>query len=88
MESDLLVPLIVLGIAIAGEDSSVATIGRRLVGLDMREALAVAIGMNARGGMEIIVALIGLNLGVLTQEMYTIIVMVAIVTSVDDAAAA
>src|ERR1019366_7038903 len=39
------------------------------------------IGMNARGGMEIIVALIGLSLGVLTQEMYAIIVMVAIITS-------
>ena len=38
--------------------------------------------MNARGGMEIIVALIGLSLGILTQEMYTIIIMVAIVTSV------
>jgi nucleotide-binding universal stress UspA family protein len=37
--------------------------------------------MNARGGMEIIVALIGLSLGVLTQEMYAIIVMVAITTS-------
>ena len=38
--------------------------------------------MNARGGMEIIVALIGLSLGILTQEMYTVIIMVAIVTSV------
>ena len=50
--------------------------------LNRREALAVAIGMNARGGMEIIVALIGLSLGILTQEMYTIIIMVAIVTSI------
>ena len=33
--------------------------------------------MNARGGMEIIVALIGLSLGVLTPEMYAIIIMVA-----------
>jgi nucleotide-binding universal stress UspA family protein len=38
--------------------------------------------MNARGGMEIIVALIGLTLGILTQEMYTIIIMVAIATSI------
>lgn len=38
-------------------------------------------GMNARGAMEIIVATVGLGLGVLTQEMYSIIVMVAIATS-------
>jgi hypothetical protein len=37
--------------------------------------------MNARGGMEIVVALIDLALGVLTPEMFTVILMVAIVTS-------
>jgi nucleotide-binding universal stress UspA family protein len=55
---------------------------RLLAKLKPKEALSVAIGMNARGGMEIIVGLIGLSLGILTQEMYTIIIMVAIVTSV------
>jgi Kef-type K+ transport system membrane component KefB len=38
-------------------------------------------GMNARGAIEIIVATIGLSLGVLNQQMYSIIVMVVIVTS-------
>ena len=71
---------LVLGIAIAGKMIG-CTAGAMLFGLKPRESLAVAIGMNARGGMEIIVALIGLSLGVLTQEMYAIIVMVAIVTS-------
>ena len=71
---------LVLGIAIAGKIVGCG-LGGIVVGLKPRESLAVAIGMNARGGMEIIVALIGLNLGVLTQEMYAIIVMVAIVTS-------
>jgi nucleotide-binding universal stress UspA family protein len=52
-----------------------------MFGMKWRESLAVAVGMNARGGMEIIVALIGLSLGVLTREMYAIIIMVAIVTS-------
>ena len=37
--------------------------------------------MNARGAMEIVVATIGLSLGILTPEMFSIIVMVAIVTS-------
>jgi Kef-type K+ transport system membrane component KefB/nucleotide-binding universal stress UspA family protein len=75
------VPLIVLGIACAGKLLGCG-LGGLLARLKPKEALSVAIGMNARGGMEIIVALIGLSLGILTQEMYTIIIMVAIVTSV------
>ena len=71
---------LVLAVAIAGKIVGCLA-GAMLGGLKPRESLAVAIGMNARGGMEIIVALIGLSLGVLTQEMYAIIVMVAILTS-------
>jgi Kef-type K+ transport system membrane component KefB/nucleotide-binding universal stress UspA family protein len=72
--------VIVLAIAIIGKMIGCTT-GALLFGMKWREALAVAVGMNARGGMEIIVALIGLSLGVLTGEMYAIIIMVAIVTS-------
>jgi Kef-type K+ transport system membrane component KefB/nucleotide-binding universal stress UspA family protein len=75
------VPLIVLAIACLGKLLGCG-LGGLLAKLKPKEALSVAIGMNARGGMEIIVALIGLSLGILTQEMYTIIIMVAIVTSV------
>ncbi len=71
---------LVVGVAIAGKLVGCSA-GALLFGLKPRESLAVAIGMNARGGMEIIVALIGLSLGVLTGEMYAIIVMVAIITS-------
>ena len=45
------------------------------------EALALGAGMNARGVIEVIVAMVGLRLGVLNDETYTIIVLVAIVTS-------
>ena len=58
-----------------------AYIGSRASGLSHWEGLAMGSGMNARGAMEIIVATIGLSLGVLNQPMYSIIVMVAIVTS-------
>ena len=71
---------IVLAVAIIGKMIGCTT-GALLFGMKWREALTVAVGMNARGGMEIIVALIGLSLGVLTGEMYAIIIMVAIVTS-------
>ena len=50
-------------------------------GLRFWEAASIAVAMNARGAMEIVVATIGLSLGILTPQMFSIIVMVAIVTS-------
>jgi Kef-type K+ transport system membrane component KefB/nucleotide-binding universal stress UspA family protein len=50
-------------------------------GLRFWEAASIAVAMNARGAMEIVVATIGLSLGILSPQMFSIIVMVAIVTS-------
>jgi Kef-type K+ transport system membrane component KefB/nucleotide-binding universal stress UspA family protein len=69
-----------IGVAILGKLIG-CTAGGLIYGLKPRESLAVAVGMNARGGMGIIVALLGLSLGVLTREMYAIIIVVAILTS-------
>src|SRR5260370_10861177 len=75
------VPLIVLGVACTAKIAG-WLLGANVGGLEFREALVVAFGMNARGGMEIILALLGLSLGVLTPAMYTVIVAVAVITSV------
>src|SRR5215813_7401614 len=56
-------------------------VGSRLGGLSAREATALAIGMNARGTTEVIVATIGLSIGVLTTDMYTLIVVMAVTTT-------
>lgn len=72
--------MLVLAVAIVGKLVG-CTAGSLFSGLGLRESLAVGVGMNARGGMEIIVALIGLSLGILTTRMYAIIIIVAIVTS-------
>lgn len=45
------------------------------------ERLALGSGMNPRGAMGIIVATLGLSAGVLNQDMYSILVGMAIVTS-------
>ncbi len=71
---------VVLAIAIGAKFIG-CSIGGLVGRLKFRESLAVAIGMNARGGMEILVALIGLSLGVLTPQMYTVIIAVAVITS-------
>ncbi|MGI9034187.1 MAG: cation:proton antiporter [Acidimicrobiales bacterium] len=73
--------LVVLAIAILGKFAG-AYAGARASRLGHWEALSLGAGMNARGAMEIIVATIGLSRGILTPEMYSIILMVAIVTSV------
>jgi Kef-type K+ transport system membrane component KefB/nucleotide-binding universal stress UspA family protein len=78
--STLLIGLLVLTVACVGKFIG-AYLGSRIGGLSHWESLAMGSGMNARGAMEIIVATIGLSLGVLNQQMYSIIVMVAIVTS-------
>jgi Kef-type K+ transport system membrane component KefB/nucleotide-binding universal stress UspA family protein len=76
----LLFGLIVLAVACIGKFAG-AYIGARSGGLSHWEGLAMGSGMNARGAMEIIVATIGLSLGILNEQMYSIIVMVAIITS-------
>jgi Kef-type K+ transport system membrane component KefB len=76
----LLAALVVLAVAILGKFAG-AYLGGRLSRLSGRECLALGAGMNARGVVEVVVALAGLRLGVLTTAMYTVIVLVAIVTS-------
>lgn len=56
-------------------------VGGKLGGLSDRESLALAIGMNARGTTEVIVATIGLSIGVLTKDFYTLIVVMAVTTT-------
>jgi Kef-type K+ transport system membrane component KefB len=75
-----LAALAVLCIAILGKFAG-AYLGARLGRLTRWEGLALGAGMNARGVVEVIVALTGLRLRVLNSETYTIIVLVAIVTS-------
>jgi nucleotide-binding universal stress UspA family protein len=56
-------------------------LGSRLARLNHSEALAVGFAMNARGSTEVILATIGLAMGVLNQQLFTIIVLMAVVTT-------
>ncbi|MDE2379108.1 cation:proton antiporter, partial [Bradyrhizobium sp.] len=58
-----------------------AFLGGTMGGLSTRESLALASGMNARGSTEVIIATIGLSMGVLSQNLFTMIVTMAIVTT-------
>lgn len=56
-------------------------VGSRLAGMNHPEALAVGFAMNARGSTEVILATIGLTMGLLNQTLFTIIVLMAVVTT-------
>jgi Kef-type K+ transport system membrane component KefB/nucleotide-binding universal stress UspA family protein len=58
-----------------------AFLGGRFGGLTTRESFALGCGMNARGSTEVIVASIGLSMGALSQNLFTIIVTMAVLTT-------
>jgi Kef-type K+ transport system membrane component KefB len=58
-----------------------AYLGARAGRLGHREGVALGVGMNARGMVGVVIAMAGLRLGVLTQEAFTVVVLLAIVTS-------
>ena len=58
-----------------------AFVGGKLAGLTFRESFALGTGMNARGSTEVIVATIGLSMGALSQNLFTMIVTMAVVTT-------
>ena len=57
-------------------------LGARAGGLPNWEALAVGIGLNARGAMELVIAAIGLSIGLLNEASYAMIVLIAVLTTV------
>ena len=59
-----------------------AFIGARLAGQSARAATALGAGLNARGALEIVIASVGLSLGVFTDTAYTVIVIVPLITSI------
>jgi Kef-type K+ transport system membrane component KefB/nucleotide-binding universal stress UspA family protein len=58
-----------------------AFLGGELGGLTRREGFALACGMNARGSTEVIIATIGLSMGALNQNLFTMIVAMAVTTT-------
>jgi Kef-type K+ transport system membrane component KefB/nucleotide-binding universal stress UspA family protein len=74
--------LLVLLVAVVGKYAGTYLGARLIARRDHWSALAFGSGLNARGAVEIIIASIGLSAGILTREMYSIIVMMAVVTSI------
>jgi nucleotide-binding universal stress UspA family protein len=55
--------------------------GALWAGLPQREGMALAVGLNARGAVGIVLATVGLTIGVLNERSYTVVVLLALSTS-------
>jgi Kef-type K+ transport system membrane component KefB len=77
---DWLLCLVIIFVATAGKFGG-ATLAARVSGLDWRDSAALGILMNTRGLVELIVLNIGLDLGVLTPRLFTMLVIMALVTT-------
>ncbi|WP_323026846.1 cation:proton antiporter [Gelidibacter japonicus] len=79
-KTDFQLLLLIVGVAFAGK-----ILGTVLFylpsGHGWREGLAVGTGMNGRGAVEIVIAGIGLQKGIISQEIFSILVFMAILTT-------
>jgi Kef-type K+ transport system membrane component KefB len=72
---------VVIGLAIIGKGLACA-IAARVSGEPWRESWTIGALMNARGLMELIILNIGLEKGLITSTLFTIMVLMAILTTV------
>jgi Kef-type K+ transport system membrane component KefB len=75
-----LVVAALIGLATLGKFGGSA-VAARLTGMRWREASAIGVLMNTRGLMELIVLNVGMDLGVITPTLFTMLVLMALFTT-------
>jgi Kef-type K+ transport system membrane component KefB len=70
----------VIAVACAGKIGAAGLAGR-FMGLPARESLALGAALNARGAMEILLAGVALEQGLIDERLFVALVVMAIVTS-------
>ncbi|MBI1762351.1 MAG: cation:proton antiporter [Acidobacteria bacterium] len=71
---------LIIGTAIAGKLGG-STLAARFTGLSWREATAVGVLLNTRGMVELVILNIGLDLGIISPTLFSIMVLMALVTT-------
>lgn len=74
------VTLLVIAVAIAGKLGG-SMVAARITGESWQDAAAIGVLMNTRGLTELVILSVGLELGVITTTLYTIMVLMALVTT-------
>ena len=77
---DWLACILIIGVASLGKFGG-SFLAARWTGSDWREAASLGVLMNTRGLMELIVLNVGLDLGVLSPVLFTMFVIMAVVTT-------
>lgn len=72
--------LVVLFVAATFVKSGMAALGARFGRMHAWDSLLVGVGVNLKGGTDVIVAIIGVELGLLSTRTYTMYAVVAILT--------
>lgn len=72
--------IIIIMTAITGKLVGAAAVAK-LMGLSWRDSLTIGVFMNTRGLMELIILNIGYDLGVLSTEIFSMMVLMALVTT-------
>lgn len=81
---DLLLVLIIIFLAFVGKVIGCGY-GAKLGGLSKNESIVVGFGMNSRGAMEIILATLALEYGLIQETVFVALVIMALFTSVASA---
>jgi Kef-type K+ transport system membrane component KefB len=71
----------IIVVAVAGKLGGSA-VAARVSGLEWREALGLGVLMNTRGLMELVILGVGLDIGVITPTLFTMMVLMALATTV------
>ncbi|QHG18141.1 cation:proton antiporter [Nostoc sp. ATCC 53789] len=74
------ITLLIIAIAILGKGVA-CMLAARLAGENWRESATIGALMNARGLMELIILNIGLEQGIITPTLFTIMVIMAVITT-------
>lgn len=83
---DLPVTITLIAVASVGKLAG-AGWGARLGGMDRRTSFGIGLAMNARGAMEMILGLLALQAGLIRENMFVALVMMALFTSMASAPA-
>jgi len=78
---DLKLVLIVLAVACTGKLVGCMA-GARLSGMSKRESWATGIGMNARGTMEVVLGMLALESGLISEQLFEALVVMALLTAI------
>lgn len=72
--------LVIILVAVAGKFIG-STLASRYGGMTWRESMALGVLMNTRGLMELVLLNIGLEIGVISEVMFTMLVIMALTTT-------